>query len=114
MGFQDGKRIELGRNQYNHKFEGKIDDIRIYDRALNGEQIFALYEPNPTWSEYITDSTSDIEQNDVIRMLQDFDASNGVRFSKGEVGTNINADSSNYIHLKKSNNQTYCIVFGYF
>jgi len=36
----------IGKDVWNQCFNGKIDDIRIYDRALNEQEIIALYNEN--------------------------------------------------------------------
>ena len=43
----EDRKITIGvasRNNLNHPWKGKIDDIRIYDRALSQDEVSALYE----------------------------------------------------------------------
>jgi hypothetical protein len=41
-----GKDLEIGRFDSGNYFKGKIDDIRIYNRALTQEEINAIYHEN--------------------------------------------------------------------
>ncbi len=41
-----GKDIFLGINFWNPTFDGLIDDVAVYDRALSGDEVLALYSGN--------------------------------------------------------------------
>lgn len=106
-GVNEATRIRIGKFG-NYGFEGKLDDIRIYDRALNGNEVRDIYNISPLYSDWVLDSSSDINLGDPVKFLQDKIAGNGVNFNEGEITTVITqpvvgADS---YHLQKSDNRT--------
>ena len=40
--------VNRGFGNYNYYFDGKIEDVRVYDRALSGPEVFQLYQEDTT------------------------------------------------------------------
>ncbi|MBT3346442.1 MAG: LamG domain-containing protein [Gemmatimonadetes bacterium] len=50
MGQHDEEPLYIGRkgsDEPDFTFRGRLDDVRIYNRALSGEQVIQLYQENP-------------------------------------------------------------------
>jgi len=106
-GVNEANRLRIG-TYGNHGFEGKLDDIRVYGRALNGDEIRDIYNIAPIHSDWEFDASSDIALGDSIKFLEDVITGNGVNFNEGEVTTVITEPPTGgySYHLQKSDNRT--------
>ena len=102
-GNNEANRLNVGKYG-NFGFEGFLDDLRIYNKALNGEEVRLLYNPNPITKNYIEDNSSDIEIGDYLKITTYFET-NGIKFNQDEIVIVNRLIGTGTLELKKSNNE---------
>ncbi len=58
--------VNRGFGNYNYYFDGKIDDVRIYDKALSPIEVFQLYSGQKAVNPYPADQASWVDLNVIL------------------------------------------------